>query len=43
MMYLRLNKMEYSLNEIMIENCYYIYFMDVVNIVEFGYVVIKGL
>ena len=41
MMYSRLNKMEYGLNE-MIENCHYIYSMDAANTLEFGYVVTKG-
>ena len=42
MMYSRLNKMEYGLNEIVIENCHYIYSMDAANTLELGYVVTKG-
>ena len=41
MTYSRLNKMEYSINEIMMENCDYIYYMDAANTVEL-YVVTKG-
>ena len=36
MTYSSLNKMEYSSNEIMMENCDYIYSMDAANTVELG-------
>ena len=36
MTYSRLNNIEYSFNEIMIENCYYIYSVDEANTMKLG-------